>query len=78
MQAAAGGGQAVEELGETITGIQGQSFSEVMGDVGSEATLAGAVELGVGLPFWMLSKVYRAFGAGKELSKAEIEVWWCS
>ena len=22
-----GGGQAVEELGETITGIQGQSFS---------------------------------------------------
>ena len=36
--------------------------------------LAGAVELGVGLPFWMLSKVYRAFGAGKELSKAEIEV----
>ena len=32
----AGGGQAVEELGETITGIQGQSFSEVMGDVGSE------------------------------------------
>ena len=71
--AGAGGGQAVEELGETITGIQGQSFSEVMGDVGSEAALAGAVELGVGLPFWMLSKVYRAFGAGKELSKAEIE-----
>ena len=35
--AGAGGGQAVEELGETITGIQGQSFSEVMGDVGSEA-----------------------------------------
>ena len=72
-QLGAGGGQAVEELGETITGIQGQSFSEVMGDVGSEAALAGAVELGVGLPFWMLSKVYRAFGAGKELSKAEIE-----
>ena len=71
--AGAGGGQAVEELGETAAGIQGQSFSEVMGDVKSEAALAGAVELGVGLPFWMLSKVYRAFGAGKELSKAEIE-----
>ena len=71
--AGAGGGQAVEELGETVAGIQGQSFSEVMSDVGSEAALAGGVELGVGLPFWMLSKVYRAFGAGKELSKAEIE-----
>ena len=52
--------------------IQGQSFSEVMGDVKSEVTLAGAVELGVGLPFWMLSKVYRAGKSGKELSKAEI------
>ena len=71
--AGAGGGQAVEELGETVAGIQGQSFSEVMSDVGSEAALAGGVELGVGLPFWMLSKVYRAFGAGKELSKSEIE-----
>ena len=71
--AGAGGGQAVEELGETAAGIQGQSFSEVMGDVKSEAALAGAVELGVGIPLWGLSKVYIAFGAGKELSKAEIE-----
>ena len=45
-----------------------------------EVKYYGAVELGVGLPFWMLSKVYRAFGAVKELSKAEIEIniWWCS
>ena len=71
--AGAGGGQAVEELGETVAGIQGQSFSEVMSDVGSEAALAGGVELGVGIPLWGLSKVYKAFGAGKELSKSEIE-----
>jgi len=69
----AGGGQAIEEVGETLAGIQGQTFGEVAKDVGSEALLAGGVELGVGIPLWGLSKVYKAFGAGKELSKAEIE-----
>ena len=71
--AGAGGGQAIEEVGETLAGIQGQTFGEVAKDVRNEALLAGGVELGVGIPLWGLSKVYKAFGAGKQLSKSEIE-----
>ena len=69
----AGGGQAIEELGETVTGIQGQTFGEVAKDVGKEVAVGVLAETVIGLPLYGLSKVASAFGAGRQLSKEEIE-----
>ena len=69
----AGGGQAIEEVGETLAGIQGQTFGEVAKDVGKEVAIGAIAETVFGLPLYGLSKVSSAFGAGKQLSKEEIE-----
>ena len=71
--AGAGAGQAVEELGETIAGVQRQTLSEVGSDVATEAAIGF---IGDGL-FGLLGKAFRgtkaAMKPGKDFTETEIK-----
>ena len=71
--AGAGTGQAVEELGETIAGVQRQTLSEVGSDVATEAAIGF---IGDGL-FGLLGKAFRgtkaAMKPGKDFTETEIK-----
>lgn len=69
----AGGGQAVEELGEAVTGVQKQSFGDVAKDVGKEATIGFVSDLTFGLAAGAFRAVRRGVTPGKDLTATELE-----
>ena len=69
----AGGGQAIEELGEAVTGVQKQSFGDVAKDVGKEATIGFVSDLTFGLAAGAFRAVRRGVTPGKDLTATELE-----
>jgi len=69
----AGGGQAVEELGEAVTGVQKQSFGDIAKDVGKEATIGFVSDLTFGLAAGAFRAVRRGVTPGKDLTATELE-----
>jgi hypothetical protein len=69
----AGGGQAIEELGEAVTGVQKQSFGDIAKDVGKEATIGFVSDLTFGLAAGAFRAVRRGVTPGKDLTATELE-----
>ena len=72
--AGAGTGQAIEELGETLAGVQKQTLDEVAEDVGKEVAI-GFIGDGV---FGLLGKAFRGgrrgVTPGKDFTKEELNI----
>lgn len=69
----AGGGQAVEELGETIAGVQKQDIKDIAGDVGKEAAIGFFSDLTFGLAAGAFRAVRRGVTPGKDLTATELD-----
>jgi hypothetical protein len=69
----AGGGQAVEELGETIAGVQKQDIKDIAGDVGKEAAIGFVSDLTFGLAAGAFRAVRRGVTPGKDLTATELD-----
>ena len=69
----AGGGQAVEELGEAVTGVQKQDIGEVGMDVLKEAGIGFVSDLTFGLAAGAFRAVRRGVTPGKDLTATELD-----
>ena len=69
----AGGGQAVEELGEAVTGVQKQDIKDIAGDVGKEAAIGFFSDLTFGLAAGAFRAVRRGVTPGKDLTATELD-----
>jgi len=69
----AGGGQAVEELGEAVTGVQKQDIGEVGRDVAKEAAIGFFSDLTFGLAAGAFRAVRRGVTPGKDLTATELD-----
>tara|TARA_R100001129_G_scaffold88149_1_gene60133 strand:- start:1024 stop:4188 length:3165 start_codon:yes stop_codon:yes gene_type:complete len=69
----AGGGQAIEELGEAVTGVQKQDIGEIGKDVAKEATIGFVSDLTFGLAAGAFRAVRRGVTPGKDLTATELE-----
>jgi hypothetical protein len=69
----AGGGQAAEEIFETVRGTQAQSSSEILKDVGTEATIGFLADATFGLLGGAIRKVKGGVKPGKGLTDEELK-----
>ena len=69
----AGGGQAVEEAGEALAGVQKQDIKDIAGDVGKEAAIGFFSDLTFGLAAGAFRAVRRGVTPGKDLTATEID-----
>jgi hypothetical protein len=68
-----GGGQAVEELGEAVAGVQKQDIKDIAGDGAKEATIGFVSDLTFGLAAGAFRAVRRGVTPGKDLTATELE-----